>query len=123
MWERLFDGSPPSPSYTHLLVPQATHSIILIKSQPCRPLPGLKSMRIQSTKSTVVGGFSASHGASESMQVVVLEPGSLVLILALLFATCLEMDQYFNCLKLNFLACKTRILIALASCFYENQAI
>lgn len=109
MWERLFGGSPPSPSYTHLLVPQATHSIILIKSQPCRPLPGLKSMRIQSTTSTVVGGFSASHGASESVQVVVLEPGSLGSNLALLFATCLEMDKYFNCLKLNFLVCKTRI--------------
>ena len=32
-----------------------------------------------------------------------------VQILALLFVTCLAMDQSLNCLKINFLVCKTRI--------------
>lgn len=118
MWERSSDGAPHS-SYTHLLVPQVPHSFILIKSQPCRSSPRLKNVTVQSTRCKVVGGFPASQGASQSVKVVVLEPASLIQILALLFTTCLAMDWYFNCLQLNFLTFKTRLIVP-DSCFYEN---
>lgn len=49
----------------------------LIESQPCRPLPRLKSVTSQSTRSKEAGGFAASQGASDGVQIVVLEPGSL----------------------------------------------